>query len=230
MYSISFNGKNCLQYGILPVRRPDIPAAEKEVEEITIPGRDGILTESKERYLPVVISIEFNFMKEPDEWAGAFRKAKKWLQGSGNLEFSDDAHYLYKVYYCKITDSERTSRKIGKFTAEFTCYPYLFVRDGQREKTIEEIKRNPYCISHPLYKITGEGLCRININGKEVSVNVGQNVTIDTERMIAYRTDGTIQNTVVTGEYEDLYLQEGDNEILVTDGFEISVIPNWRVL
>ena len=53
---------------------------------------------------------------------------------------------------------------------------------------------------------------------------------IDTERMIAYRTDGTIQNTAVMGEYEDLYLQEGDNEILATDGFEISIIPNWRVL
>ena len=29
---------------------------------------------------------------------------------------------------------------------------------------------------------------------------------------------------------QDLYLQEGDNEILATDGFEISIIPNWRVL
>lgn len=230
MYSISFNGVNCLQYGILPVRRPDIPAPEEEIEEITIPGRDGILIETKERYKPIVIPVEFNFMQDPDKWAGTFRKAKRWLRGSGNLELSDDLHYLYKAYYCKIADTERTSHRIGKFTAEFTCHPYQYVRDGQREKTIEEIKRNPYYISHPLYKITGEGLCRININGKEVSVNVGQNVTIDTERMIAYRTDGTIQNTAVTGEYEDLYLQEGDNEILATDGFEISIIPNWRVL
>lgn len=230
MYSVSFNGKNCLEYGIIPVRRPNIPAPEEEIEEITIPGRDGALIESGNRYLPIVIPIEFNFMNNSDEWAGTYRKAKKWLVGSGNLEFSDDAHYLYKAYYCKITDTERTSRKIGKFTAEFTCYPYLFVRDGQREKTIEEVKRNPYFVSHPIYKIIGEGLCKININGKEISVNVGQNLVIDTELMIAYRTDGTFQNTSISGDYEDLYLQEGDNDISITTGFDVTVIPNWRCL
>ena len=79
MYSISFNGINCLQYGILPVRRPDIPAPEEEIEEITIPGRDGILIETKERYKPIVIPVEFNFMQDPEKWAGTFRKAKRWL-------------------------------------------------------------------------------------------------------------------------------------------------------
>lgn len=230
MYSVSFNGANCLQYGILPVRRPDIPAPEEEIEEITIPGRDGILTEPGGRYLPIVIPVEFNFLQEPEKWAGTFRAAKKWMRGSGDLEFSDDMHYLYKVYYCKVTDTERTSHRIGKFTAEFTCHPYQYVREGQREKSIEEIKQNPYYLSHPIYKITGEGVCKITMNGKTVSANVGQNIVIDTEQMLAYRTDGTMQNTAITGDYEDLYLQEGNNEISITTGFDIKIIPNWRVL
>ena len=59
---------------------------------------------------------------------------------------------------------------------------------------------------------------------------VGQNVTIDTELMIAYRMDGTMENTSVTGDYEDLYLKPGYNEIEITEGFEAKVIPNWRSL
>ena len=230
MYSVSFKKENCLTYGILPVRRPNIPAPEEEIEEVEIPGRDGVLTISKKVYKPISIEVEFNFMRKPDDWGTAFRKAKKWLKGSGNLEFSDDAHYLYKTYYCKITDTERTSQKIGTFTAEFVCDPYMYPKEGQREKTIEEVLYNPYETSHAIYIIKGEGMCTISVNGKEVKANVGQNLTINTDLMIAYREDGTLQNTEIDGEYEDLYLQEGENQISTTEGFQISIVPNWRCL
>ena len=60
-------------------------------------------------------------------------------------------------------------------------------------------------------------------------LNVGQNLTIDTDRMIAYRSDGTLNNTQVTGNYEDMYLLNGENEISFSGG-ELKVIPNWRCL
>lgn len=61
-------------------------------------------------------------------------------------------------------------------------------------------------------------------------VNVGQNLTIDTDRQLAYRSDGTLNNTAVTGNYEDLVLVEGDNKVTITDGFDLKVIPYWRYL
>ena len=63
-----------------------------------------------------------------------------------------------------------------------------------------------------------------------MTANVEQNLAIDTELMLAYREDGTLKNAEVTGNYRDLYLQEGENEITVTSGFEMKVIPNWRRL
>ena len=63
-----------------------------------------------------------------------------------------------------------------------------------------------------------------------MSADVGQNLTIDTDRKIAYRADGTLSNTAVSGDYEDLFLQEGENEISITDGFNLKIIPNWRCL
>ena len=63
-----------------------------------------------------------------------------------------------------------------------------------------------------------------------MQATVNGNITIDTDRMISYNDQMVGQNTAVTGDYEDLYLQEGDNTISVSTGFTLSIIPNWREL
>ena len=68
------------------------------------------------------------------------------------------------------------------------------------------------------------------MNGNVFTADVGQNVTIDTDRMIAYREDGELVNTSVTGDYEVLYLQHGKNTLSATSGFTVQVIPGWRRL
>lgn len=93
---------------------------------------------------------------------------------------------------------------------------------------IDKVLYNRYFLSHPVYKITGEGVCTLTVNGKTMVANVGQNLTIDTERKLSYRLDNTIMNTSVTGDYDDLYLLKGKNSIAITSGFRLKVIPNWR--
>ena len=39
-----------------------------------------------------------------------------------------------------------------------------------------------------------------------------------------------MMNTSVSGDYEELYLKPGENEISITQGFTLTVIPNWRRL
>lgn len=227
-YSISFRGKRCEDCGIIPVTRPDIPAPARDMDLLKIPGKSGILKKDNMRYDPIEIPIEFNFRSNPDEWNEVFRNARRWLSGSGELEFSDDPDYFYKVYYTEISDSERELKRIGRFTVNFTCDPFSYLKDGRREYDIAEVRRNPYAMAHPVYKIAGEGVCFLTVNDKSMRANVGQNLTIDTDRMIVFREDGTINNIAVSGDYEDLYLKEGDNQIGITSGFALKVIPNWR--
>lgn len=230
-YSVIYKNEDCQQYKLLPIRRPNIPAPEKRIKETRIPGRSGILIEDEETWEPITIPVEFNFIGKADEWASIYRNAKKWLlTGTGHLTFSDDWNYFYKVLYCKITDTERTSRRIGKFNAEFTCDPYTYMMNGLQEISLGEKIFNCGEVSLPVYKITGNGGCTLTVNGKAMKATVGQNLTINTELMIAYRTDGTLQNGKVTGDYEDLYLLEGENQISITKGFDLKVIPNWRCI
>lgn len=99
----------------------------------------------------------------------------------------------------------------------------------QFNKQAKDVLWNQYLTCHPTYKITAEGMCTLTVNGNTMTANVGQNLTIDTDRMIAYRSDGTLNNTQVKGNYEDMYLLNGENEISFSGG-ELKVIPNWRCL
>lgn len=228
MFTISFKGKSCLEYKVFPSRRPDIPIPKKRINEIEIAGRDGILTETDGDYEPITIPVEFNFREIPEIWNTTYRNIKKWLSGNGILEFSDDRNFCYKVLYITFKNEKRKIKKIGTFTAEFICEPYSYFKAGQETMEPERARVNPGDECHPIYKITGDGDCTIKVNEKQITATVGQNLTIDTELMIAYRKDGTMQNTEITGKYEDLYLREGENTVEVSPGFTLTMIPNWR--
>ncbi|MCI7301832.1 MAG: hypothetical protein SOR93_03485 [Clostridiales Family XIII bacterium] len=230
MYDITFKGKTGYHNGVLVVKRPNIPAPERNVEYIEIPGRDGAITQDQKTYKNIEISIELNFMAKETEWQQCFRKCKNWLQGAGKLELSDDAQFYYRVKNVSLSENERTSLEIGKFTATFVCDPYMYLKSGMRERAIEEVTYNPYDLSCPIYMIEGEGICAIDVNGKTLAINVGQNAVIDTDLMIAYRKDGTLINAQVYGYYEDGRLKPGDISLYASDGFNVKIIPNWRCL
>ena len=144
---------------------------------------------------------------------------------------SDDAGWFYKVAYIDIGEMQRPTERIGVFRAMIKTVDGLkYLINGMNEYDISEINKNPYLMSKAIYKIKGEGICTISVNGKTVKANVGQNLTIDTELMIAYREDGTMNNTAITGDYESLYLPEGDLSVTATSGFDVKIIPNWRCL
>lgn len=228
MFNVSYNNESCLEYGIIPVRRPNIPAPEEKVEEVEIPGRNGVLIISEKLYESISILIEFNFMSKPNRWGETYRKAKKWLSGNGELWFSDDHDVYFKVLYCKVTDTERTSRRIGNFTAEFICDPYTYYKSGKNEIELEHVIYNPGVTCEPVYRITGEGLCTLTVNGYQFTANVGQEIIIDSNRMISYKTDGQSVNTDVAGDYSKLWMNAGENTLSATNGFNVRITPEWR--
>lgn len=229
-YDVEFDGYTAMSQGMYIVRRPDIPAPGRSFTEYSVPRRGGIMYRDNGVNDDIKIPVDFNFIGKPDEWFELFRKSKKWLLNPGRrqLIFGDDKNYFFWTKKVEIGTAERICYEIGKFTAVFFCEGYQYRTDGTKDYSISEVEKNPYDESMPEYKIKGEGVCTLTVNGKSMTANVGQNLTIDTWRRIAYREDGTIQNTNITGWYEDLHLMPGDNKISITAGFVVKVIPNWR--
>lgn len=231
MYDIQFNGKTGISVGVIVQSRTNIPAAEKIYETIDIPGRDGVMHRDTGTVKDIKIEASLAFREQdPDTWMEKFRAVKKWLLSSANnkLSFTDDQNYFYRVKKVVIGNAERIVKRQGKMTVEFWCEGYMYLQIGTKEQQLSALLNNPGERCWPVYKIAGEGMCTVTINGKQIKANVGQNLTIDTERKLAYRTDGTMQNTSISGNYEDMALDPGKNSISVTGGFVLTAIPNWR--
>mgnify|MGYP005787345419 FL=1 len=229
-YDFEFNGITASDYKIHVEKRPSIPGKKEKIDYIEIAGREETVADRKKFYEDVEIEVECSFKEMQKDWIQKVREIKRWLRGSGELKFTDSADSFWKVKEIEIDGFERPLRKYGIFQVLFICSPFEYLVEGQMKMDIKEASYNPYEVSHPIYHITGEGYCILIVNGKTMNANVGQNLTIDTERMLAYREDGTLQNTQVTGDYEDLYLQPGENTITITSGFDLKIVPNWRRL
>lgn len=229
MYWIDFNGHKNTDFGFMIPERVSVPAPVPRGDYVQVAGRDGSLLVTDGTYENIAIPVPMNYVSRADKQGESFRRAKAWLRGKGNLRFSDDTDVFYKVKACAITENQRRTKWGSDIAAEFICDPYTYLESGLIPITPGSIY-NPYDESNPIYKITGEGMCTLTVNGKSITANIGQNLTIDTDLMLAYRTDGTMQNRVVTGDYNDLWLPSGNNSISISSGFAMNIIPNWRVL
>ena len=225
-YFIIYNEKTNLDVNLLVATRPSKPSPVMQYEEVKVPGGKTLYREKG--YGDIDIPVSFNFMSKYS-WDKDFRLIKSWLLGKVNnkLKFSDDLEVFYKVNKVTIDTPERVMRKIGRFTAIFTCEPYIYIDENERE--LESVLYNDYLITRPIYRIVGEGYLTLTINNKTIKANVGQELIIDTDKGLCYR-NGIVNNIALEGRYEDLYLQEGENTFSWTSGFKIYITPNWRCL
>ena len=227
-YYIFYNNKTNIDVNTKIEFRPSKPAPEMEYEEKKVPGGETLYIEKG--YKDIEIPVSFNFIsKNPNEWDKDYRQVKKWLLGKENkkLKFCDDLEVFYKVKKVTIDTPERILRKHGKFIATFTCKPYTYFEVEEME--LPTVLYNDNEIAKPTYRITGNGELTIKVNGKDIKVNVGQEVLIDTERGLTFR-EGDINNVSLTGLYKDLYLKQGENTFEYTGDFQVYITPNWRCL
>lgn len=229
MLDVEYNGIRGSSLGLIVKERPSIPAAVKKADEIEIPGRSGVVRTEKDEFEESKFTIDFNYIGRSEDWYERWRMAQEWLSAPNKkLILSDDPEYFFLVTKIELSEAERTTERIGNFSATVRTKDGLhYLRTGALECAPEKIKRNVYETAHPIYKITGTGTCVITVNGKSVMADVDQELTIDTERKLAYQNK-KMKNTALTGDYEDLYFRKGKIEVSITDGFEAKIIPNWR--
>ncbi len=227
-FAFEFNGESSRSYGIYVEKRPEIPGRTRKTEYAEVSGRDEPLTIQDGGYGNITIPIVCGYRVLPERWHEKRREVTNWLSGSGKLVFSDSADTFFKVKDITIDRFERTIKKYARFQANFVCSPFEYLIDGIEERTADEVEWNPYSETRPIYIITGSGKCTLKINGKPMEATVGHKLYIDAEMMMSYEEDGTLQNTTVKGNYEDLMLKHGENTITVSSGFGLKVIPNWR--
>lgn len=221
-YDIEFKGETGRNHGVYLYDYAQFSGAEKRYQTTSVAGRLGELVGQDEYKTNLSIQCIFGILSRQS--MSKITELKRWLRGIGNLIISDQPDIFYKAWKVNFGDIERNMRNFGQLTVTFTCTPYQFLKTGQEE--IETITYNPYDLCRPIYKIIGSGAFALSVNGKQMTGTVSGTLTIDTERMIAYNSDGVNQSNLVAGDYEDLYIPEGDTTITLTGG-TLTIIPQW---
>lgn len=226
-----FAGSTALNEGLYISDDISIPTPEERVTEYTIPGRDGTLTYKEGTYEDISITVELMYIERPDDVRERFRDIKRWLLGGGDsLKFSHQPDTHYKVKRVSIDENTRESLIKGDFSVTFLCEPFQYFDEGDTAVPLSTTIYNDGELSHPKYEITGEGVCKLTVNGNTATINVSGTVTVDTEKMITYRTLSSLTNTAMSGDYSDLFLQKGENTLSATSGFDVQITPRWRSL
>lgn len=221
-YDIEYNNETGKGHGVILYDYAQFSGAEKSYQISAAGGRLGELVGVDDYKSNLVIQCTFGIISP--QFMSHVTVLKRWLKGTGTLVISDHQNVFYKVWKVDYGDIERELRKFGQFTVSFTCTPYQFERDGFI--SVLDIDYNPYDLCRPIYMITGNGAFTLTVNGNKMTGTVNGSITIDTERMISYNSEGVSQNNVVTGDYEELYIPHGDVSISISGG-TLSIIPQW---
>lgn len=224
-YDIIYNGRTGADFDIVVEGYPRFTGGQKQYTQDAVAGRLGELVGEDTHKTNLAIECTLGFIK-PAFWP-QIRVLKEWLSGTGKLQFSDTPETFFRVWKVIYGDVDRQLRRFGKLPVTFICTPYEYRTDGQIAASPEELRLNPYATCRPIYQITGEGICELTVNGYTATANVSGDMAIDTERMLAYRSDGVSQNTMLTADYERMHLPNGENSISITEGFALKIIPNW---
>lgn len=229
-YMINHNRERSCDKYIYFEEYPKIKMGQEKLEKRTVPGKGNVYQHTGTyEDTEITLMLDINTLLSPDSRDEAEDKARKYLMEMKTLQFCDEPQFYYIVKEVEIGEIDRYSEDSGDCEVKILCDPWKYHVDGGRERTIKEASYNPLDICHPVYIIKGNGFCRLTVNGKYVDADVTDRITIDTERMITYRDRGTeLLNTRITGNYEDLYLKEGENSITVSSGYTVTIVPNWR--
>ena len=230
MYSVKYGDTWDIDLGLHAKTRPDIPVPERNIEVTEDKTLTTSLTRDYGTYKDIEIVIEYNFISREDFEMKSIA-IKRWIYNckSKILILSDSTDYYRKVKKVTIETITRSKKYLGTFKLTFRCDPNLYVVNGLNSIVVNSTKniKNNYAISKPIYAINGEGMCTLTVNNNSVTVNVGQSIIINTEKELVYKNDSSMTN-ISTGKYKDLYLLEGNNTVTVSNGFTLSIVPNWR--
>lgn len=230
-YYFIFKGQKSTDFGIEISKLPDIIKPERNIQTVTIPGRNNSLYIDENTYNSY--SLNFECVLNP------FAKNKthidkiiSWLDGFGELIISTEKD---KIYNAVIKNSIPFSDTIGlfpKFPIIFEVQP-LKKSVNFRNETVEISKKtiiNNIGTVDSLPKITifGSGDVTLKINDEEFLIkNINDYITIDSEFLEVYKDEENQNNKY--NNFDFPIFQKGKNTIdFVGNVQKIIVEPNWR--
>lgn len=175
--ALEFDGVSSRNYGVYITGEAVFNAPERDVEMITIPGRNGAFALDNGRFQNIEVSYPAGiFADNEEDFAVAISEFRNYLcskRGYCRLqdEYNPDEYRL--AIYKSGLEVEPAFLKAGEFTITFECKPQRFLTIGETKQTIAtsgDTITNPTLFeSGPLLEVEGDG--NIEFNGYKITIN-----------------------------------------------------------
>lgn len=174
--TLTFDGESSRDYGLYITGAGVYNAPEREVEMVTIPGRNGAFALDRGRFENITITYPAGLYADtPEEFADAISEARNWLTSKrGYVRLSDDYNpdeYRMAVYKSGL-DVKAETLRAGEFDLEFEAMPQRWLTSGEESQAVASggtITNPTRFAARPLLEVNGYG--SIDINGETVSIN-----------------------------------------------------------
>lgn len=233
---ITFNNITSDTYGLHVRGDGAFNSAELDYTAVSVPGRNGDIIISNNRYKNVTVEYEAYIYKD---FAIKARNIRSWLLSpQGYTRLSDNYHtdeYRLAMYSGSIDFDMRAMLRSGTVKLQFNCKPQRFLTSG--ETAITAVKNgtvtNPTLFTaKPIITAQSRSTAAgtVTINGKTLNIAAIPNnsITIDCETMNAYYGNNNL-NGNISGEFSEL--APGDNTITWSGSISsVTIIPRWWTL
>lgn len=229
IYRINYGGKDFKDFNVFFDGSKVFDKPSRDVENISVVGRNGDLIISNKRFNNIDITIPCFIKHNFIENYSALMDYLTYLEGYQKLETTEEPN-TYRLAQFKDSTEPKTGAfmKYGSFDLVFNCKPQIFLNEGDQDLLISSGNTllNPTLKeAKPLIKVRGTGSITINDRTLALNQNTGQTF-IDCDIQDAYQ--GTINrnsNLTVTSEFP--VLKVGQNVVAYSGFSEVIIVPRW---
>ena len=227
----TYNGINSLDYGVIFVEPRTENTPERDTETISIPGRNGDLLLSSDRWKNTEIVYHVAIL---DRFLERYRDLRNaLLSPTGYCRLEDSIHpdeYRLATILAPVEPETFGFHEVGLFDLTFYADPRRFLKSGEQSMQFSAPGQlhNPCRFSaYPLIQVQGNGGGSVSIGGCTVQINaMSGSLTLDCELQNAYNEDGNQNRNIRAPEFPRL--QPGSNAVSWTGGItSLRIKPRW---
>ncbi|MFK4964311.1 phage tail protein [Lactococcus formosensis subsp. bovis] len=192
--SVVWSGKDLNDFGMRLHADLKFDGVERDVDEIEIPGRNGVVVRDNHRFKPVDQNFEFtiSLLKGKSNLENQIKEAQSFISGLyGFKDFSwtGEPNYIFKA---KVNGKSSTSRS-NPFRATVAVpvklFPMKYLKSSYDNasalKSGESFQNKGTQVAYPIITLTGTGDVTLTVNDKKfVLKNITDGVVIDCENQV----------------------------------------------
>jgi len=228
----TFKGRHSSTMGLQASGELVLNSPSRDVNRISIAGRNGDLVMDNGRFESVVRSIGCRLIPVANEnMETTINRIQTWL--ATDVRYHDflweaDSDFVYRAMVEGSVNARRILPKFGRMVIDFRLHPIKILRSSMNERQVVSGTNiaNPYELpAKPVIRVVGNGDLLLNIGNQVLDLrDILHGITVDCETMTVTNFDGT------STEFAKMYstfpeLLSGNNVITFDGNVQVFITP-----